>query len=153
MEVKIKVPFWVNTDNEGVICLFGFLRKVAIKHNIDNEAIDMYGYDLRRILDQEADELHEWITDHVDPAYCQVAKLNRDHFMFKVSHLQRDCKVVKISSERQVLIWAYLLGCSNNNLLEERQNAFILDRPHYNVMPRNERELFHYSTRSYVGKS
>jgi len=145
MEVKIKVPKWVNTDDEGICMLFSFLRKLSIQH--PDTPLDMYGYDMRRIMDREENDLHLLLQDYVDPKYCKIAKLSREHFVFYMKESIKGLRVVTISSQRALLVWAYLSGCTNWNLIEEGKQVGYLSRPAYTPMYKFDRDMFAYSNR------
>ena len=145
MEIKIKVPKWVNTDDEGICMLFAFLRKLTIEY--PDTALDMYGYDMRRIMDREDNNLHEMLYDYIDTKYCKIAKLNREHFVFYMKKSKNGFKTIILRETRSHIVWAYLLGCSNFNLIE--QSAGILKRPTYTPMYRFDRDLFEFTGRHY----
>jgi|TARA_R110000796_G_scaffold28190_12_gene77316 hypothetical protein len=144
--LKVKVPGWVNTDDEGVCMLFAFIRRIAIEYKLHGIAIDMYGYDIRKILDIMNDDLHEYLVQFVDPEMCQIAKLNREHFIFKIHNHRRYIREVNIKQTKNITRWAYLMGCTNYNLLEP--DGILLEtekRPHYCSMQRYDRDLFMFS--------
>jgi len=144
MEIKIKVPGWVNTEDEGICMLFSFLRRIALEY--DEEALDVYGYDIRKITDIEADNVHLVINEHIDTTHCKIAKLNREHFVFKMSHYRRGINEVTIRKPESHIIWAYLMGCSNYNLVEPDNDLIDKNhRPHYTPMYRLDREFFNHS--------
>jgi len=149
MEIKIRVPHWVNTDDEGICMLFAFLRKIGIEYNIRNKALDVYGYDIRRILDREENNIHDYIADYVDHKHCKIAKLNREHFVFTMKNdMAKKTRIVLLKKHSSHVRWAYLMGCSNYNLLEEDNDELILGRPQYTGMYRLERDVFEFSNRN-----
>ena len=80
--------------------------------------------------------------DHVDTGFCKIARLNREHFVFQMKHVTKDCVIRTVKEERNMLVWAYLMGCSNYNLLEAPTDSAFMDRPQYTPMYRLEREVF-----------
>lgn len=147
MEIKIKVPKWVNTDDEGICMLFAFLRKLVVQYDADETPLDMYGYDMRRIMDREENDLHLMLQDYIDPQYCKIAKLSREHFVFFMRESVKGYRTVTIKKSRSHVVWAYLTGCSNWNLLEESETIF--GRPAYTPMYKFDRAMFEYSNRDY----
>ena len=145
MELRIKVPKWVNTDDEGICMLFAFLRKITIEY--PDTPLDMYGYDMRRIMDREENDLHLVLNEFVDIKYCKIAKLNREHFVFFMKKAKTGYRTVTLKKTRSHIVWAYLVGCSNWNLIEE--NNAILDRPAYTPMYRFDRDMFEFTGRNY----
>ena len=59
----------------------------------------------------------------------------------------RDMREVTISSHRALMIWAYLTGCTNWNLIEDGEPAGYLNRPAYTPMYKYDREMFPYTNR------
>tara|TARA_R100000541_G_scaffold42394_1_gene49706 strand:+ start:5068 stop:5517 length:450 start_codon:yes stop_codon:yes gene_type:complete len=143
MEIQIKVPYWVKTEDEGTCILFAFLRRLHIEYDIRDVGMDMYGYDIRRILGVEEKDLHDLINERIDIKYCKIAKLNREHFVFMLKHYRVKYKLVTLKEHESIVKWAYLLGCSNFNLIEDREHlGGFLDRPTYTPMHRLDREMF-----------
>ena len=147
MEIKIKVPKWVKTDDEGICMLFAFLRKLHVQYCTEGTPLDMYGYDMRRIMDREENDLHLMLQNYIDTDYCQIAKLSREHFVFFMKQSVKGHRIVTLKETRSHIIWAYLTGCSNWNLLEESNTIF--ERPAYTPMYRFDREMFEFSHRDY----
>ena len=147
MKIHLKIPKWVHTEDEGVMILFAFLRKMVVNYRLDGKGVDMYGYDVRRILDTESKYIHEYLYDHVDPKYCNIGKLSREHFVFTMKESKNFTQLVTIQNPRYIYRWAYLLGCSNWNLVEEGDLG-LDNRPHYIPMHRIERDLFEYKDRN-----
>ena len=143
MKVSLKIPVWVSDEApESVHVLFAFLRKLALKYTISRqEGLDVYASDVRRIVDAEEYFIHEVLMEWVDPYFLQIGRLSEEHYVFK-SPQWKACKEVEIQETRNLLTWAYLIGCSNFNLVEPEG-----DRPVYNPMSRLDRELFLYSNR------
>tara|TARA_R110000796_G_scaffold24191_1_gene69080 strand:+ start:90 stop:563 length:474 start_codon:yes stop_codon:yes gene_type:complete len=144
MKVEVRVPGWVDTEDEGILMLFAFIRKIVIEYNMTNKPIDMYGHDIRRILDREDRYCNDYILKHVDPKYCTIGRLNGEHFIFKCKFVKNNTHLVEIKDPVNKLKWAYLLGCSNWNLLEDNQST-LTNRPHYTGMYTLERNVFGFN--------
>ena len=146
MEIEIKVPEWVNTDDEGICMLFAFLRRIALEYKTKN--LDVYGYDIRKITDREDDAIHLYLNEHIDTDKCKIAKLSREHFIFQMKHFNTGMKHVTLKDQKSIVRWAYLMGCSNYNLIEPDNNKLAKERrPAYTPMYRMDRELFKFSKR------
>jgi hypothetical protein len=148
MEIEIRVPGWVNSEDEGVCMLFAFLRRILIEYGLRDKPLDVYGSDVRRILNREVVNLHEWLLDKVDSKDCKIAKLSRQHFVFYMKNAKNDSRIVKLTKPESHVRWAYLMGITNYNLLEE--DDFSLDeerRPHYTPMYKMDKELFQFTSR------
>lgn len=149
MEIQIKVPEWVNTDDEGICMLFAFLRRIAVEYDLTDKALDVYGSDIRRILDREENNIHEVILDNVDTKLCRIAKLNREHFVFYMKHIRTGVKIVTLKKHSSHVRWAYLIGCTNHNLLEPDSKSIDQEggRPYYTPMSRLDREIWGFTGR------
>ena len=101
MEIKIKVPKWVKTDDEGICMLFAFLRKLHIQYGLNNTPLDMYGYDMRRIMDREENDLHTMLQEHVDTKLCQIAKLSREHFVIFMKECVKGHRIVTLKRNQK----------------------------------------------------
>ncbi len=142
MKIQVKVPHWVTTDNERICILFAFLRRVQIEFN-NCKQLDVYGYDVRKIVDREEANMHLYLQDHIDTRYCKIGKLSQEHFVFEMTNWRRDLRTVEITQLTAQLCWAYLMGCTNYNLLED--DGILLGnerRPHYTPMYKLDREIF-----------
>ena len=146
MEIQIKVPEWVNTDNEGICMLFAFLRRIAIEYELTNKPLDVYGSDIRRIINREENNIHDVLMEYVDMKHCKIAKLSREHFVFYMKRVRHGTKIVTLTEPSSHLRWAYLMGCSNYNLIEPDSAGLGKEsRPAYTPMYRFDREVFNFS--------
>ena len=148
MEIKILVPNWVKTDDEGICMLFAFLRRIVIEYELTKKSLDVYGSDIRRILDREENNIHEVILDNVDTSKVKIAKLSREHFVFIMKSVRQGVRQVTLKEPASHVRWAYLMGCSNYNLLEEDSTSLSKDgRPYYTPMSRLDREMWGFTGR------
>jgi len=141
--LMVKVPRCVNTEDESIAILFAFIRRIMLEYSLDGEWIDIYGSDIRKILDRMDDNIHDYLLQYVDPKECKIVKLSREHFVFKLKNWRRHVNPVPIKKHKNITRWAYLMGCTNYNLLEK--DGLNLDdkkRPHYTGMFRYDRDLF-----------
>jgi len=148
MEIQIKVPYWVETEDEGICMLFAFLRRISLEYGLRGKPLDVYGSDIRRIINREVVNLHKFICDHVDSNDCKIAKLSRQHFVFYMKNYKTGVKTVKLTKPESHVRWAYLMGVSNYDLLEEDNLSIDNERrPHYTPMHKMDRELFSFTSR------
>jgi hypothetical protein len=141
--LMVKVPRCVNTEDESIAILFAFIRRIMLEYSLDGEWIDIYGSDIRKILDRMDDNIHDYLLQHVNTDECMIVKLSREHFVFKLKNWRRNVNPVPIKQHKNITRWAYLMGCTNYNLLEK--DGLNLDdkkRPHYTGMFRYDRDLF-----------
>lgn len=148
MKIEIKVPDWVNTDDEGICMLFAFLRRIAIEYDLTGKPLDVYGTDIRRICNTEINNIHEHLMQHVDTKYCKIAKLSREHFVFYMRGARTGMRTFELKEHSSHVRWAYLMGCTNYNLLEEDNISLSKERrPHYTPMYKMDKELFMFTSR------
>ena len=117
--LMVKVPRCVNTEDESIAILFAFIRRIMLEYSLDGEWIDIYGSDIRKILDRMDDNIHDYLLQYVDPKECKIVKLSREHFVFKLKNWRRHVNPVPIKKHKNITRWAYLMGCTNYNLLEK----------------------------------
>ena len=148
MEIQIKVPDWVNTDDEGICMLFAFLRRITIEYQLTGKPLDVYGTDIRRICNIEVNNVHDYLMEFIDIKHCKIAKLSREHFIFYMKNTRTGTRTVILKEPSSHVRWAYLMGCSNYNLLEEDSISLSKERrPHYTPMYKMDRELFTFTSR------
>jgi hypothetical protein len=114
-----------------------------LEYKLEGQWIDLYGYDVRKILDRMDDNIHEYLLQYVDENECKIVQLSREHYVFKLKNWRRNVNEVPIRKHKNITRWAYLMGCTNYNLLEK--DGLNLDdkkRPHYTGMFRYDRDLF-----------
>ena len=142
----VKVPRCLKTEDEGIAMLFAFIRRLMIEYKLQDQWIDLYGYDIRKIVDRMDDNIHEYLLQYVDENECKIVQLSREHYVFKLQNWRRNVNEVPIREHKNIIRWAYLMGCTNYNLLEK--DGLNLDdekRPHYTGMFRFDRDLFMFS--------
>jgi hypothetical protein len=148
MKIEIKVPNWVNTDDEGICMLFAFLRRITIEYQLTGKPLDVYGTDIRRICNFEINNVHDYLMEFVDTKYCKIAKLSREHFVFYMTGARTGTRVFELKEHSSHVRWAYLMGCTNYNLLEEDSISLSRERrPHYTPMYKMDKELFTFTSR------
>ncbi len=141
--LKVKVPRCVKTKDESIAILFAFIRRIILEYDLGGEWVDMYGSDIRKILDRMDDNIHDYLMEYVDSSECKIVQLSREHYVFKLKNWRRHVNAVPITKHKNITRWAYLMGCTNYNLLEK--DGLNLDdkkRPHYTGMFRYDRDLF-----------
>ncbi len=63
-----------------------------------------------------------------------------------MSHYRRETKLVTLTKQRSHVTWAYLMGCSNWNLLEADNDSISpSNRPQYTPMYKLEKDVFKFS--------
>ena len=118
--MKITIPdFGKDIKDEGLIIFLGFVFKVAYKYGYENRYTTAKE-DIGCMSNKISNGLVDWlrsspaISDNIEigDSYSHVITWK----LKKRPYKNQTCQV-EISTERAKLIWIYLLGCMNNNLL------------------------------------
>ena len=139
----IKIPMWAKSiKDDGVACFLAFAQRMCELHGYDTPYF-MHKDDVTRIINKRADGLEDWlrrfnciddnmkigkVLDHVVvfsmPAPNRISTLGTPYRHTK----QAD---YKLTDERQKLVWMYLLGCLNVNLIAPEDYEYTDDTHKY----------------------
>lgn len=140
--IKIKVPDWAeDIKDEGILVLLALLTKINFRYGWE-EWYNFHRSDVNKIKGNLQKTNH-----HLDPYYplIQVAKPYNDELQFKMKRVFKHHLVsVKLTDQRQIRVWCYLVGCLNHNLIDQ---DFYGARPPQSSAFTNEDE--HHLFRSY----
>ena len=126
--MTIKIPVWAKgITDEGVVTFVAFAMRMCELHGYDNSYF-MHKDDACRIINKRAEGLEPWLRKFA----CIEANMNigtvLDHVMLfsipqpellnpvggKIRGLRVD---YELTDPRQKMVWMYLLGCLNINLI------------------------------------
>ena len=148
--MKIKVPWFVDTDDQHVWVLCAFMRRLYVEYNIPSrEGVDMYMKDVKIILDVERRDIANYLHDHLAKNWGKVGRLEANHYTFYPRLIIKHTKRVELTEPRAIRLWCYLAGCLNHNLMEKRGRGWNnkTGRPSYQAMNSMDREFFRLSSR------
>lgn len=121
---KVKVPYWAkDIKDEGLLTFIALNDRINRRYGFD-QWYNFYVNDVHKIIGNNTK-----LQRRLEPYYedIRVAHPFSKEVQVKVPHVRKhDLVSVPITSHRQQLVWVYLLGCLNNNLLDEE---------HYGVRP------------------
>lgn len=148
--MKIKVPWFVDTDDQHVWVLCAFIRRLYIEYNIPTKfGVDMYLKDVKIILDIEHRDIAGYLNPHLNKNWGQVGRLEGNHYTFYPKAIMKHTKDVELTDPRTIRLWCYLAGCMNHNLIEGKPRSKMnkKGRPMYQAMNSMDRQFFRLSSR------
>jgi hypothetical protein len=126
--IKVECPYWsVNEEEQEYILVLAFLYKLGIAYGFRN-IFTVYDADVRIMLGKIA------ISPKLDLAkkhwskFVQVGQIFDDRSTYKLKFVDPerfDSKraiIKEITGPRCQMIWIYLQGCFNNNLVEKPEH-------------------------------
>ena len=125
----VKVPIFAEQlEDEGLLTLLAFCTRIADRYGYQ-ETYSLHIDDVTRICNKRKDGLAVWIqSDPILNEWLDVGHLYDDVLIFhwrreppkhKFGKASRNTNLIEkeLVDHRQQMIWAYLLGCLNTNLL------------------------------------
>lgn len=130
--MKIKLPGWAeHIEDEGVLTFLAFAKRMAEQHGWE-EWYNMHETDAGRICNKRIHGLIPWLQSYDEiHKYMEIGQPLSGSFIFRFRSNQPKCGTVgialltnsfhwtKLKTTRAQLLWSYLLGCTNNNLIGE----------------------------------
>lgn len=129
--MKIRLPYWAkDIKDDGVATFIAFAKKIA----------DVYGYDIRyyveiddmvRMVNKRAIGMNSFLTSHpcilenlrtsdvFDAAFTFEFKDQPTYTQVFTKRSQRTVSYT-LTTHRAQLVWTYLLGCLNHNLITDK---------------------------------
>jgi hypothetical protein len=122
--MKIELPIWAQEEERPEWqLLLALLHRLGRAYGFKSTFL-IYNEDLRIILGISQEEYYH-ITDAIEEQpwsrYLKVSKLLDGRTAIQSRYIRRDgaeSLEATLSEQRELLIWMYLLGCFNNNLVE-----------------------------------
>jgi len=144
--VNVKVPIWAkDIEDQGVLCLIAFIYRVSVQHGYHDWG--MYKSDVSTILGKkllmkdwitkEWPECKQWLT--ITPTTIGKTYLKLKEIKTSFGAKENSTEMITLTDPRAVLIWVYLLGAFNRNLITDE-----VFPKHEHGMFREDRLLFNY---------
>lgn len=142
MQFEVKIPYWAeNETDQDWILFLAFMYKISKTYGMKS-LYKIYNSDLRVILGQMHDYPHKTISEQNWAGNVEIAKFDKDAWGYRLLRVRNrntdeDSVVVKtLDDTRCVMVWIYLMGCFNNNLVEEdsRKQKIGLQRDWRNIL-------------------
>ena len=124
MELQVKIPWWAEKEqDQNVILFLAFLYKLGNVYGYRNH-FKLYNTDVRTILGITGVEPSNYLSERPWYKYLSVANTGYDSDAYRLEKIRtnpnsKDTFVkVNLTDERCRLVYIYLMGCFNNNLVE-----------------------------------
>ena len=122
--MKIELPIWAQGEERPQWqLLLALMHRLGRAYGYKSTFL-IYNDDLRIILgigQEEYYNISDAIIDQPWAKYCMVSKLLDDRTAIQSKCIRingEESYEVDITDQRSLMIWMYLLGCFNNNLVE-----------------------------------
>ena len=116
-DIKIKVPEWTeDIKDEGLLTFIALLTKINYRYGCD-EWYNFHRSDVNKITGGSSN-----IQRMLEPyhQFIEVATPYNDEFQFRMKRVFKHHLISStLSDNRQIRIWCYLVGCMNNNLIDQ----------------------------------
>jgi hypothetical protein len=100
-----------------------------------------------RILDCESKDINKFLQPHLKDNMVDIGRLFNDRICFWTRGIHRDTVIRELTDARAIRVWCYLMGCINNNLINEGDKV---DRRI--CLWEMDRKYFSFSDRKYNNK-
>lgn len=124
MELNVKIPWWAQKEeDQNVILFLAFLYKLSGVYSFRNH-YKLYNTDVRTILGITGVEPSNYLKQKAWYKYLSVANTGYDSDAYRLEKIRfnpnsKDTFVrVNLTDERCRMVYIYLMGCFNNNLVE-----------------------------------
>lgn len=121
----VEVPYWAEDEqDQNFILLLAFLYKLGIAYG-HSKLYLVYDSDIRMILGKDSIAPNLYLKDKDWSKYLQVGQALNDKSSFKLKltnqnqHSARRAVNKELTDARCQLLWIYIAGCFNNNLVEQ----------------------------------
>ena len=143
--MKIKIPWFVDTDNQNVWVLFAFIRRIYVTNPYvtAKDGLNFYLSDIIRILDSEDKDIAKAVEDHVKPGYGRIGRILSGQVCIWLNHVTKDTTTVELTDDRAIRVWCYLMGVTNKNIIDtgdRRKRPFTMSTMDKDFFPLSSRQ-------------
>ena len=122
--MELRIPHWAHQHpDEGIMCFIAFAMRVGERYGF-NTWYTIHKEDLAIIVNKRPAGLVDWIRNQ-DVGPIELGDLLEHTCMFKMPDPSAKGRRIKthnthhLVDDRQRLVWVYLIGCLNHNLMAE----------------------------------
>ena len=122
--MKIQIPYWAkDVKDESILLLIAFGHRVTMKYGHD-AWYTLHKEDCGVMCNKRADGIVPWLQKQ-DTGLMEFAEPYNQIMMFKMPYIPssggRGKTMIDIEflHERKRLIWMYILGCINHNIIQD----------------------------------
>lgn len=124
MKIEITVPkYFENVEKENDLLFLAFLYKLGILYGNKN-IFNIYNKDAKSILGIDGYYPHIYIQEQPWSKWVDLADVSDEGYGYRIKTIRGLGKAANtvtkvLTDERCIMVWIYLLGCFNNNLVED----------------------------------
>jgi hypothetical protein len=126
-EIELTLPkYFERVEEDNEILFLAFLYKLGVTYGNKN-VFRLYNSDVRTILGLTGYYPHIWIQEKSWTKWVDTVDMADDAYGYRIRLVRgmgkdANTTIKKITDPRCILIWFYLLGCFNNNLVEDNKH-------------------------------
>lgn len=125
MKFVVDIPWWAEDEQDQDLILFlAYLYKLGKVYGQKN-TFRLYNTDVRTILGITHDRLDTYLEQYEWSKYLLMSEMQDNALGYQNTKPRNrhrtenvSCVSKELTDTRCVLIWVYILGCFNNNLVE-----------------------------------
>ena len=131
--MEVRIPHWASEyHDEGIVTFIAFALRVSERYGFD-EWYTMSKEDLAIICNKRQSGLIEWLRE-IGVGTIELGDIYEHSCMFRFPKFKRGGKTkshsqYQLTSQRQQMVWLYLVGVFNHNLLTDRPYVGTTYRP------------------------
>lgn len=130
MKFEVDIPWWAEEEQDQDLILFlAYLYKLGKVYGQKN-TFRLYNTDVRTILGIMHDRVDTYLAKQPWSKYLLTSDMQDNAIGYKnvkpVNRLRTEniaCVRKELTDTRCVLVWVYILGCFNNNLVEDADHV------------------------------
>ena len=122
--MRVQIPYWAkDVKDESILLLIAFAHRVTMKYGHD-DWYSLHKEDAGVICNKRADGLVKWLQEQ-ETGLMEFGEPYDHTLIFKLPYIpnrggrQKSVEYIEFSRERERLIWMYILGCVNHNILQD----------------------------------
>ncbi len=122
--MRVQIPYWArDIKDEAILLLIAFGHRITMKYGHDTW-YTLHKEDAGIICNKRADGLVNWLNAQ-DTGLMEFGEPYNHTLIFRMPYLPKsggrgkNMMDIEFSEERERLIWMYILGCINHNILQD----------------------------------
>ncbi len=122
--MRVQIPYWArDVKDEAILLLIAFGHRITMKYGHDTW-YTLHKEDAGIICNKRADGLVNWLQEQ-DTGLMEFGEPYNHTMIFRMPYIPKsggrgkNMMDIEFSQERERLIWMYILGCINHNILQD----------------------------------
>ena len=123
--MRVQIPVWAkDIKDEPLLLLIAFAHRITMKYGHD-DWYSLHKEDAAVICNKRAQGLVNWLQEQ-DTGLMEFGEPYDHALIFKMPYIPtrggrtKSVEYIEFSRERERLIWMYILGCVNHNILQDK---------------------------------